>query len=74
MIYNLFTCLQLLIYKMHKIMKSKIKIVGKIFEHRSAVFATREQKGGRKISRGNDDLLFIDGAVIKDMKSKKRSM
>ena len=55
-------------------MKSKIKIVGKIFEHKSAVFVTREQKGGRKISRGNDDLLYIDWAAIKDMKSKKGSM
>ena len=33
-----------------------------------------EQKGGRKGSRGTNDLLYIDRAVIKQVKSRNKNL
>ena len=33
-----------------------------------------EQKGCRKISRGTNDLLYIDRAVIREVKSRKKNL
>ena len=35
---------------------------------------SEEQKGYRKRSRGTNDLLYIDGAVIREVKSRKKNL
>ena len=41
---------------------------------RSRVAVTGKQKGSRKGSRGTNDLLYIDRAVIKEVKSRNKDL
>ena len=41
---------------------------------RSGEVVTEDQKGCRKSSRGTNDLLYIDRAVIKEVKSRNKNL
>ena len=50
-------------------------IADQIYAHSGqAKLLPEEQKGSRKGSRGTNDLLYIDGAVIKEVKSRKKNL
>ena len=50
-------------------------IADQIYEHLDQQkLSPEEQKGCRKRSRGTNDLLYIDGAKIREVKSRKKNL
>ena len=50
-------------------------IADQIYAHLDQVkLLPEEQKGCRKVSRGTNDLLYIDRAVIKEVKSRNKNL
>ena len=67
--YRPLTCLSL-IWKL-----STVVIVDQIYEHLDQEkLLPEEQKGCRKGSRGTNDLLYIDRAVFKEVKSRNKNL